>query len=164
MNIPGTSRTTEGTRRAPAEVVAWCARFESDCRKRGIRVTPQRLAVYRAVVEDTTHPSAEEVHARLHGRMSSLSQATVYRTLEFLEAQGMVRRVSTTQSLCRFDANVGAHQHLVCRECGAIRDWQGGTTRFDELRQVEAGGFRVQEVDIRLVGICSRCAGRPRIE
>jgi Fur family transcriptional regulator, peroxide stress response regulator len=164
MKTPSSFRTAGRTRRAPADVASWCTRFESDCRRRGIRVTPQRLAVYRAVVEDATHPSAEEVHARLHGRMSSLSPATVYRTLEFLEAEGLVRRVSTTESLCRFDANVGTHQHLVCRECGAIRDWQGGAAHFEELGLVEASGFRVQEVDVRLVGICSRCAGESRAE
>src|SRR5215471_12122291 len=51
------------------EVDDWCAEFEKLCRSRGIRVTAQRLAVYKALAEDLAHPTAESVYARLSKRL-----------------------------------------------------------------------------------------------
>ena len=66
-------------RRSPAEVDRWGARFADECRRRGLRVTAQRLAVYRAVAADLSHPTAESVYARVRGQLPMLSPATVYR-------------------------------------------------------------------------------------
>lgn len=145
--------------RPAADVEAWCARFVDACRSRGIRLTPQRMAVYRAVAEDTSHPSVEAVRARVADWTGPLPLATVYRTLEFLEREGLIRRVSTTESVCRFDANTGAHQHLVCRSCGRITDWSEASLSDIELRSSAGIGFRVESLDIRIVGLCSDCGG-----
>ncbi len=142
------------------EVERWCRRFEDRCRERGIRVTAQRLAVYRALAEDAGHPTADAVHARLRRRMSSLSHATVYRILEFLENEGLVRRVSTTDGVGRFDANLSPHQHLVCRNCGRMRDCQEKILSVLGLPQLATEGFVAEELDIRIVGICRECLGR----
>jgi Fur family peroxide stress response transcriptional regulator len=134
-----------------------CARFEEACRHSRLRVTPQRLAVYRALAEDTGHPTAEAVYARLRPGMKSLSRATVYRTLESLESEGFIRRVSTTDGAARFEANLAPHVHLVCRVCGMMRDL-GETPPPPSL--VNSGlpdGFVVKEIDIRIVGTCRGC-------
>ena len=67
------------------EVDDWCAEFEKLCRSRGIRVTAQRFAIYKALAEDLAHPTAESVYARLSKRLPGLSFATIYRTLQFFE-------------------------------------------------------------------------------
>jgi Fur family peroxide stress response transcriptional regulator len=113
--------------------------------------------VYRAVAADTGHPTAESVYARLRTEMSSLSLATVYRILEFLEAEGLVRRVSTTNSAGRFDANLSRHQHLVCRICGRMTDYEQVPLARLHLSQIAPSGFEVEELDIRLLGRCESC-------
>ncbi|HYK88302.1 MAG TPA: Fur family transcriptional regulator [Acidobacteriota bacterium] len=150
-----------GSHARPAdEVERWCRTFESLCRERGIRVTGQRLAVYRALAADTSHPTADKVYSRLQREMSSLSHATVYRILEFLEDEGLVRRVSTTDGVGRFDANLARHQHLVCRLCGSMRDYDEKSLSLLSLPHPTARGFVAEELDIRILGICEDCRSR----
>jgi Fur family peroxide stress response transcriptional regulator len=148
--------------RSAIEIADWCRRFESLCRRRSIRVTAQRLAVYEALARDPAHPTADAIYARLRAGMASLSPATVYRILEFLEREGLVRRVSTTAGVGRFDANLTRHQHLVCRVCGSMTDFQQELPSQLKLPQRGTGGFLAQEFDVRIVGICARChSARP---
>ena len=143
--------------RSSREIAQWCTRFQNLCRSRGIRVTAQRLAVYRALAEDVSHPTAEAIHSKLQIDMSSLSQATVYRILEFLEKEGLVRRVSTTEGAGRFDANAARHQHLVCRSCGRMTDYEAELPAAFHLPSQLIGGFVAEEIDVRIVGVCREC-------
>jgi Fur family peroxide stress response transcriptional regulator len=144
------------TRRA-GEVDGWCSEFERECRARGIRVTPQRLAVYRVLAEDLAHPTAESVYSRLSKQLPGLSQATIYRTLQFLESENLIRKVSSPGAIGRFDANVDPHQHLVCRLCGSLEDISVPELHSAVIPRV--AGFTVEELDIRLVGLCEPCSG-----
>jgi Fur family peroxide stress response transcriptional regulator len=144
-------------RRGRGDVEAWCDRFESACRERGVRVTPQRLAVYRALADDLTHPTADALHGRLRTALPSLSLATVYRILESLAREGFVHRVGTDDGAARFDANVGTHQHLVCRACDSITDVHSAELAGVALPPRITGGFRAENLDIRVVGLCAGC-------
>lgn len=135
----------------------WCSDFEKLCRLRGIRVTAQRLAVYRALAEDLAHPTAESVYSRLDKQLPGLSQATVYRTLQFFETENLIRKVSSPGAIGRFDANVDPHQHLVCRICGTLEDISVPELHSAVIPRVS--GFTVEELDIRLVGRCEACSG-----
>jgi len=145
--------------RQPAEVDRWGAAFEAQCRSRGLRVTAQRLAVYRAVAADLSHPTAESVYARVRTQLPMLSPATVYRILESLQREALVRRVSTTGGGARFDANLAPHQHLVCRVCGSMMDHFAPSLAATPLPTTPVQGFVIEELDIRLVGRCDRCRG-----
>ncbi len=132
-------------------------RFEQLCRERGIRVTAQRMAVYRALAADGSHPTADAIHARLRAGMSSLSPATVYRILEFLEREGLVRKVNTKEGAARYDANLETHQHLVCRVCGSMADFKMEPLERLRLPRIGTGGFVAEDFDIHIVGTCVRC-------
>ncbi|PYP88120.1 MAG: transcriptional repressor [Blastocatellia bacterium AA13] len=146
--------------RATNDVERQCSAFEALCRSRGIRVTPQRLAVYRALSESLAHPSAESVYRQLSSRFPTLSQATVYRTLEFLEKENLIRRVSAPEGTGRFDANLDKHQHLICRICGTLTDVS--VPELHETKLPTVSGFTVEELDIRLVGRCRDCSDLAR--
>jgi Fe2+ or Zn2+ uptake regulation protein len=141
-----------------------CAEFEARSRARGLRLTPQRLAVYRALAADDSHPTAETVYARVRTELQTLSQATVYRILESLERERFVRRVSTTGGVARFDATLEPHQHLVCRICGRMVDHFAPGLASAPIVVDEVPGFVVEELDVRLVGRCAGCTdtGTPR--
>ena len=145
------------------EVKLWCARFENLCRDRGIRVTSQRLAVYRALAADPTHPTADSLYAKLRPKMSWLSLATVYRILESLEHEGFIRRVSTTNGAARFDANLTPHQHLVCRHCGRMMDFHDESLSGLKPTGQWSTGFGAEEIEIRIIGSCEDCR-RTRLE
>lgn len=140
----------------------WCSEFEKLCRERGIRVTAQRLAVYRALAEDLAHPTAESVYTRLSKQLPGLSQATIYRTLQFFENENLIRKVSSPGAIGRFDANVEPHQHLVCRVCGTLEDISVPALHSAVIPRVS--GFTVEELDIRLVGRCEACSSKSKAQ
>ena len=74
-----------------------------------------------------------------------------------MEREALVRRVSTTGGVGRFDANVTPHQHLVCRVCGTMMDYFAPAPAPPPEGSVP--GFVIEEMDIRLVGRCDRCRG-----
>jgi Fe2+ or Zn2+ uptake regulation protein len=149
---------TNRDKAAPAAALdARCESFVARCRERGVRVTTQRVAVYRALAEDLTHPTADAVHRRLRAVMPSLSPATVYRILESLVREGLLRRVSTTEGVGRFDANLVPHQHVVCRVCGRMTDVLAPAVDIGPVTAGAVPGFVVEEVDVRILGRCARC-------
>jgi Fur family transcriptional regulator, peroxide stress response regulator len=146
--------------RDAAEVDALCSRFEAYCHDRGVRVTMQRMAVYRALAEDTTHPSAHSICDTLRRAIPSLALATVYRILESLADEGIIRRVSTTNGILRFDANLDPHQHFTCRVCGQIRDVKEESLSGLQVPNIRIAGISADEIDIRVVGTCGECRRR----
>lgn len=90
-------------------------------RAAGLRVTPQRLAVIRALATDTSHPSADDIAQRLSEQIPGLSLSTVYKTLHELSALGLVRQIDIGGTM-RFDPDPGAHLHIVCGRCGLVTD------------------------------------------
>jgi Fe2+ or Zn2+ uptake regulation protein len=145
------------------DVEQLCQAFARRCREHGVRVTTQRLAVYRALAEDPSHPTADSIYQRLRGAMPALSPATVYRVLESLVRDGLLRRVSTTGGAGRFDANLTPHQHLICRVCGRMSDVHAPTVEVGRVAARARPRFVVEDVDIRIVGRCETCppAARP---
>jgi Fur family transcriptional regulator, peroxide stress response regulator len=143
--------------RARTEIDTLCGHFVSQCRRRGVRLTMQRMAVYRALAEDTTHPSVQSVCEKLRHLHPALSIATVYRILESLANEGLIRRLSTTRGILRFDANVDPHQHFICRLCDRIQDIKEESLSKLKLADTRLKGFSAEEIDIRVVGTCGEC-------
>ena len=138
------------------EVDGWCSEFERECRARGNSSYSSAAGVYRALAEDLAHPTADSVFSRLSRQLPGLSQATIYRTLQFFESENLIRKVSSPGAIGRFDANVDPHQHLVCRVCKS-RGHLGSGAAFG--LDSKGCGFRgVEELDIRLVGVCEACS------
>ncbi len=140
-------------------VDAQCSEFVSRCRRQGFRVTMQRMAVFRTLIEDTTHPTADTVYSRLRHTMPSLSLATVYRILEMLNREGLIRRIGTGNAVARFEANLAVHQHLICKECGSITDIEDESLSRLQPPSTRFGGFVPEGLDIRIIGTCSECIG-----
>lgn len=131
------------------------------CRAAGMNVTPQRRAVYKALLESEEHPTPEALYKRVRRQMPSLSLATIYKVLDALESVGLVRAVPVLSRKRRYDANDDVHHHLVCTACGDIKDYY--SEEFDRLvpRQT-LRGFRPQAVSVNITGLCARCRSRER--
>lgn len=123
---------------------------------KGLRVTPQRFAVYANLLDRTDHPTAEQILGDLNRDAPTSSQATVYSSLQALRNVGLVREVLLEEGVCRYDANVGRHHHFRCRECGHIEDiaWE----QFQDMG-VEAlkSGAQVDDYEVIVHGLCSDC-------
>ncbi len=147
-------RTHEVERRTEA--------FRAACARAGVRITPQRVEIFREVARTDEHPDAETVFERVRGRLSNVSLDTVYRTLALLEELGLVSKVDVLCGRARFDANRERHHHFVCTRCGAVRDFvHPGWDRCPVPDEVKAMG-EVTSVHVQLRGLCKRCAAQER--
>ncbi|MFE5138646.1 Fur family transcriptional regulator [Streptomyces fagopyri] len=128
-------------------------------RARGWRMTSQRRVVAEVLDGDHVHFTADEVHARAARRLPEISRATVYNTLGEMVSLGEVIEVSTDGRAKRYDPNAHhAHQHLVCSNCGTIRDVHPTGDPLADLPAVERFGFQVSEVEVTYRGLCPSCA------
>lgn len=91
-------------------------------RKRPMRYSPQREAVYQVVRATKCHPDANYVYENVRKTMPNISLGTVYRNLAELCQSGRLIKVSVEGSAERFDACVTPHVHFVCSCCGAVTD------------------------------------------
>ena len=127
------------------------------CRARGMNVTPQRMAIYRALLEADDHPSPEALYRRVRPGMPSMSLATIYKALDALVSLGLAQEVSATGDVKRYDANMSRHHHLMCTGCGAIRDFDDeALDRVSPPRRL--GGFVAHAVSVQIAGLCAACA------
>ena len=133
------------------------AAFEQACRTAGLKVTHQRIEIYRELAMATDHPSAETLYKRLNDRLPTLSLDTVYRTLSTFEELGLIKKVQTVESQTRFEAQMVRHHHLICDRCNKIIDFQW--QRFDTIPVPEEVGQlgRISSKNVILKGVCNEC-------
>jgi len=134
-------------------------------RAHGRKVTAQRQCIFRVLQGDVTHPTAEVVHAAARAQMETISLKTVYQTLNELAALGEVAALDLGTGTTRFDPNVeGLHHHLVCRQCGKVRDLHADFTGVTVPSGAEAG-FEVSGAEVIFRGRCAECrAGEANAE
>ena len=127
-------------------------------RARGLKVTPQRQAIFRALHENREHPSAESVYEQVAVEMPTISLRTVYQTLGDLAEMGEILQLDLGTGAARFDSNIDAHHHLVCGRCGMVRDV---LVDHPEIRPTspDCDDFRVTGTEIVFRGLCASCAG-----
>ena len=127
-------------------------------RARGLRVTPQRQAIFRLLHGDATHPTVETLYERARADMPTISLKTVYQTVHDLEAMGEVELIHLGTGSVRVDPNVeSAHHHLICTVCGRVRDVLVDV-RDLRLPVRDRRGFTVSDVEVHFRGVCEDCA------
>jgi len=121
----------------------------------GLKVTPQRVAVMKAFSGYHEHPTAEKIIELVRVNHPSISNATVYKTLETLVAKGVLRKVKTDRGIMRYDPIVEDHHHLYCAESDRIEDY------FDDdldnildnyFKSRNIPGFRIEDIKLQIIG------------
>ncbi len=123
---------------------------------KGLRVTPQRFAVYANLLDRCDHPTAEQVLSDLNQEAPTSSQSTVYTSLQALCEVGLVREVLLEEGVCRYDANVLPHHHFCCRCCGRIEDIAWEDLQGVSIDRVRSG-LQVESYEVTLRGCCEQC-------
>ncbi len=122
------------------------------------RRTPQRDALEALLEGNTSHPSAERLHAALRRRFPGLSLATVYNNLQKLVSLGRLAELRFDPERSRFDPDPGVHAHMFCLACGSVRDIRRPAPRPPEPRR--CGGFRTVRSETVFRGYCRPCAAK----
>lgn len=130
-------------------------------RRRGLRATPQRLAIASVVLGTDRHPSVQEVYEEVRKSFPTTGLATVYNTLHALAELGFVQELTYPDGL-RFDADPAPHINLVCDGCGAIIDAHAWDATVEHLRRRigEELEFAVRGQRLDFYGLCRDCRRR----
>ena len=126
-------------------------------RTRGLRVTPQRQVIFRLLSGNVEHPTVEALYESARTEMPTISLKTVYQTVHDLEDMGEVRLLDVGTGSVRVDPNVEhPHHHVICTECGRVRDVLVDVGNL-RIAARERQGFIVDDVEVHFRGVCADC-------
>lgn len=109
---------------------------------KGLRVTPQRIAIFGAIAGLRNHPTAENIIEHIKKKHPNISVGTVYKVLDSFVENGLLKRVKTEGGIMRYDPLQSSHHHLYCEESDRIEDYED-----EELDRLIAEHFRRKGID-----------------
>ena len=122
--------------------------LQQKCSQAGLKMTGQRKVILKVLEEATDHPSVEDVYERAKELDSSISIATVYRTLSLLDEMDLVIRHEFQEGYSRYEVNWDHHHHLVDLETGKVIEFQN--EELEELKEKIAKELGYELFDHRL--------------
>ena len=132
-------------------------------RRHAVQVTPQRLAVLRAVSE-RAHSTAADIDTAVRAEIGAISLQAVYDALGTLADKGIIRRIQPAGSPARYEDRVGDnHHHLICRTCGRMVDTGCAVGYIPCLTAPDDSGYEIDEAEVIYWGRCPECVAASSI-
>lgn len=131
--------------------------FKARCREVGLKVTPQRMAVYKVLIRSKKHPSADMLYRKVRKVFPNISLDTVNRTLLTLAEIGVAFVVEGSGDVKRFDGNLKSHQHFKCTKCKKIIDFHHKPFDNIEVPAIIGEKYTVLRKTVYFEGICDIC-------
>ncbi len=132
-------------------------KLKSICDKVGLKLTHQRLEIFKELISSLDHPTAEVIYERLKKTLPTIAIDTVYRTLATFSDLGLVKKLNIKNKPTLFDANLDQHHHFICTRCKTVHDlyWE----KFDNTALPEAAKHlgQTKSRHLELHGICNKC-------
>jgi len=128
--------------------------------EKGLKVTPQRMAILEAIYELNNHPTAENIAEYIRQKHPNIATGTVYKVLETLVSNQLIKKVTTDKDIMRYDGIMENHHHLYCSECDLIEDYHDN--ELDELLKnyfanKNLPGFKIEEFVLQIKGTFNKC-------
>jgi len=122
---------------------------------KGLKVTPQRTAILEAIIQLNNHPTADNVIDYIRNYHPNIATATVYKVLDALIANGLIRKVKTEKDVMRYDAVMERHHHLYCSESDRIEDFVDN--ELNEIvekyfKKKKIPNFEIEDVKLQIIG------------
>jgi Fur family transcriptional regulator, peroxide stress response regulator len=121
----------------------------------GLKVTPQRMAILEAIFELNNHPNAENIVGFIRKNHPNISTATVYKVLDALVENHIIRRVKTDSDVMRYDGIMDKHHHLYCAQTDRIEDYADEDLDLilaNHFRKKGIDGFKIEDIRLQIVG------------
>lgn len=122
-----------------------------------MKYSKQRNTILNTVVGNPIHPTAEQVYEAVRAENPTISLGTVYRNLNQLAENRLLRKIPISDGSDRFDGRLDEHYHAVCTACGRVVDVEIAALDGIIQQTKERSGFRVTEYDLTLKGVCGDC-------
>ena len=131
--------------------------FKKRCREKGLKLTLQRLIIYKELIRTKNHPSADKIYERVKEQFATIALDTVHRTLLTFCEIGVASMVEGTGSSKRFDGNLDSHHHIQCIKCGKIIDFYSDAYNTTPLPVEVQNSFHILKKTMHVEGICGEC-------
>lgn len=131
--------------------------YTQQIHKRGFRVTPQRLAILQILIDEGDHLSPIVIYQRALQRMPGMTEATVYRTLNFLAEQGIIMSAHIGNGQLVYEISDHKHHHLICRSCHKTIDIDHEMLESLYQKLEDQTGFKLDIVHLTFFGLCPEC-------
>jgi Fur family peroxide stress response transcriptional regulator len=123
--------------------------------EKGLKVTPQRIAILEAIVKLNNHPSAENIIEYIRKNHPHIATATVYKVLDALVLNNLIKKVKTERDIMRYDAVMENHHHLYCSASDRIADYNNN--ELNELLEKyfeanEIPDFKIEDIKLQIIG------------
>jgi len=123
--------------------------------EKGLKVTPQRIAILEAIVKLNNHPTAENIIDYIRKKHPNIATATVYKVLDALVANELIKKVKTEKDVMRYDAIMESHHHLYCSESDRIEDFvdielNEMIEKYFEKNKIP--DFKIEDVKLQIIG------------
>ncbi len=127
-------------------------------KERGLKLTPQRMVIFRILSEANQHITVDEVYQRAKEEYPMLSLATVYRNMEQMVESDLLKHLDLGGASIRYDTNLEEHHHFVCTKCGKVFDvyLQDIKYKMDADRS-HLEKAKIISLDLHLQGTCGEC-------
>ncbi|MCF6157894.1 MAG: transcriptional repressor [wastewater metagenome] len=126
-------------------------------RSNGMKITPQRLMIFKVLKNNTSHPSAEEIFRRVKRTYPTVSFTTIYKTLETLRDLGEIKELIIDKDRKHYDPNTDSHHHVICSTCKKIGDILDDYSPSIKLPDSIKNKYTVSGFQISFYGVCNDC-------
>lgn len=129
--------------------------IRSKLQELGLKVTPQRVAILKAILILKNHPTVEEITKFVKKNHPNISVGTVYKVLDTFVENNLIVRVKTAKDLMRYDPVMSNHHHLYCAETDRIEDYQDeklNTLINDYFKKNKIKNFNIQDIKLQITG------------
>ncbi len=129
----------------------------SKFRDKKLKITHQRLAIFHSIINNSHHPSVEDIYDLVKVEHPSISLTTVYKTLEKLCQLGEIDEVLISKDRIRYDPVTKPHHHFMCLNCQSIKDLPYSFYNKVDTSQLDFGNHAVKHHKINFFGYCGKC-------
>jgi Fur family peroxide stress response transcriptional regulator len=132
--------------------------FVTKCKQNNLKVTPQRLLIYKELVNTKVHPSTDYIYNMVKKSFPNISFDTVYRTLLTFSQIGIADVIIGTGEPRRFDGNTEKHYHFRCLNCNEVYDIENGQAESFNVPEVIRSRFELKSIKVLFEGFCATCS------
>ncbi len=127
---------------------------------KGLKVTPQRIAILDAIYKLEGHPSADSIIEYIRKNNPNIATGTVYKALDTFLENKLIKKITTDRDIMRYDGVLENHHHLYCSECDIIENYvdeELDTLLNEYFRKIRIKGFHLKEFTVQIRGTFDNC-------
>ncbi|CAN5421392.1 Fur family transcriptional regulator [soil metagenome] len=129
--------------------------FREKLKDNGLKVTPQRVAIFEAILKLDNHPAADDIISFIKTNHPNISVGTVYKVLDIFVENNLLKKVKSEKDIMRYDPHLSNHHHLYCAETERIEDYED--QELNELignyfKKHKIKNFKIHDIKLQITG------------